>query len=35
LETLEQGHSPADRLLADYRGPWRGDVDKVFETKAF
>jgi glutamate--cysteine ligase len=35
LETLEQGQSPADRLLADYRGPWRGDIDKVFETKAF
>src|SRR5262249_4691486 len=35
LETLEQGHSPADRLLADYRGPWHGDIDKVFTTKAF
>jgi glutamate--cysteine ligase len=35
LETLEQGHSPSDRLLADYRGPWRGDIDKVFETQAF
>jgi glutamate--cysteine ligase len=35
LETLEQGHSPSDRLLADYRGPWKGDIDKAFETQAF
>jgi glutamate--cysteine ligase len=35
LETLEQGHSPSDRLLAEYRGPWQGDIDKMFETQAF
>jgi glutamate--cysteine ligase len=35
LETLEQGHSPSDRLLADYRGPWHDDIGKVFETQAF
>jgi glutamate--cysteine ligase len=35
LETLGQGHSPSDRLLADYRGPWKGDIDKVFEAQAF
>ncbi len=35
VETLEDGRSPADRLIAAYRGPWRGDIDKVFETQAF
>lgn len=35
LETLEEGRSPADRLLAAYHGPWRGDIDRVFETAAF
>jgi glutamate--cysteine ligase len=35
LETLEQGRSPADRLLAEYRGPWQCDIDRVFETQAF
>src|SRR6476661_4492947 len=25
LETLKAGRSPADRLLADFAGPWRGD----------
>ena len=28
IETVEEGRSPADRLLADYHGPWRGDIDK-------
>ena len=35
LETLKAGRSPADRLLADFAGPWRGDIDKVFEQCAF
>jgi glutamate--cysteine ligase len=35
VETIEQGRSPADRLLADYCGPWHGNIDKVFETNAF
>jgi glutamate--cysteine ligase len=35
LETVEEGRSPADRLLAAYHGPWRGDIDRVFETAAF
>ena len=35
IETVEQGRSPSDRLLADYHGPWHGDIDKVFETQAF
>ncbi|MGH9806995.1 MAG: glutamate--cysteine ligase, partial [Terriglobia bacterium] len=35
LETLEAGRSPADRLLADYRGAWRGNIDRLFDTQAF
>jgi glutamate--cysteine ligase len=35
VETIETERSPADRLLADYYGPWHGDIDKVFETNAF
>jgi glutamate--cysteine ligase len=35
VATVEEGRSPADRLLADYRGEWRGDIDKVFESAAF
>jgi len=35
IETVEEGHSPADRLLAAYHGPWAGDIDKVFDTQAF
>jgi glutamate--cysteine ligase len=34
VETIEEGRSPADRLLADFSGPWRGDIDKVFDTQA-
>jgi glutamate--cysteine ligase len=35
VETIEEGRSPADRLLAAFHGPWQGDIDKVFETNAF
>jgi glutamate--cysteine ligase len=35
LETLKAGRSPAERLLADFAGPWRDDIDKVFEQRAF
>jgi glutamate--cysteine ligase len=35
IETVEEGRSPADRLLADYHGYWHGDIDKVFEAAAF
>ena len=31
-EIVETGRSASDRLLADYRGPWEGDIDKVFTT---
>jgi glutamate--cysteine ligase len=34
VETIEKGRSPADRLLADFSGPWHGDIDKVFDTNA-
>ena len=33
--SVEQGRSSADRLLADFAGPWRGDIDRVFDTQAF
>jgi glutamate--cysteine ligase len=35
VEAIETGRSPADRLLADFHGPWRGDIDKVFDAAAF
>ena len=35
VETIEEGRSPADRLLADFSGPWHGDIDKLFDTQAF
>ena len=31
---LEQGRSPADLLLADYAGGWKGNIDKVFDARA-
>jgi len=35
IETVEEGRSPADRLLAAYHGPWHGDIDKIFDANAF
>ncbi|MCJ7597474.1 MAG: glutamate--cysteine ligase [Methyloceanibacter sp.] len=35
IELLEQGRSPADLLLADYKNDWKGNIDKVFEARAF
>jgi glutamate--cysteine ligase len=35
LETVEAGRSPSDRLLADYRGAWHGNIDRLFDTQAF
>jgi glutamate--cysteine ligase len=35
IELLEQGRSPADLLLADYRNDWKGNIDKVFEARSF
>jgi glutamate--cysteine ligase len=34
IETVAEGRSPADRLLAAYHGPWKGDIDQVFDTQA-
>jgi len=34
IEAIEEGRSPADRLLSAYRGPWHGDIDEIFDTKA-
>ncbi|ODR97816.1 glutamate--cysteine ligase [Methyloceanibacter superfactus] len=33
-EILEDGKSPADELLEAYHGPWKGDIDRLFETQA-
>ena len=35
VAAIEEGLSPADRLLALYHGPWQGEIDKVFDTEAF
>ena len=35
IEIVEEGRSPADRLLEAYRGPWHGDIDKLFDQNAF
>ena len=32
--TIEDGLSPADRLLALFCGPWQSDIDRVFDTQA-
>jgi glutamate--cysteine ligase len=34
IETIEEGRSPADRLLSEYHGPWHGDIDRLFDTQA-
>ncbi|HEX6858735.1 MAG TPA: glutamate--cysteine ligase [Caulobacteraceae bacterium] len=31
----DSGVTPAERLLERYRGPWQGDVSKVFEEAAY
>jgi glutamate--cysteine ligase len=35
MPIAEEGRSAADRLLADYRGPWGGNIDRVFDANAF
>jgi glutamate--cysteine ligase len=32
-EVLDEGRTPADRLLAEYRGPWAGDIERLFDTQ--
>jgi len=34
VATVATGHSPSDRLLAAYHGPWAGDIDRIFDTQA-
>jgi glutamate--cysteine ligase len=34
IETVEEGQTPADRLLAAYEGPWQGNIDRLFDTQA-
>jgi glutamate--cysteine ligase len=34
-ETVERGQSPADRLLAEYRDEWHGDVTEIFRRYAY
>ena len=34
IEAIEDGRSPADRLLSEYHGPWHGDIDRLFDTQA-
>jgi glutamate--cysteine ligase len=35
VAAVEEGLSPADRLLALYHGRWQGEIDRVFEAQAF
>jgi glutamate--cysteine ligase len=35
IETVEEGRSPAARLLTAFSGAWAGDIDRVFDTQAF
>ncbi len=39
LESIEQilatGRTPADRLLAEFESEWSGNVDRVFEARAY
>jgi glutamate--cysteine ligase len=34
-EIVESGMTPAEELLAKYRGPWNGSVDPVFDEYAY
>ena len=34
IETVEDGKTPADRLLEAYYGPWQGNIDCLFDTQA-
>lgn len=35
LDAAHSGRTPADELLDAYNGPWKGDLNAVFETEAF
>nr|WP_294169921.1 glutamate--cysteine ligase [uncultured Sphingomonas sp.] len=34
-EVVASGETPADRLLARYRGDWNGDISRVYEEMSF
>ncbi len=34
-DIVETGQTPADILLAKYHGEWKGDIDRVFEDRAY
>ncbi len=34
-EIADSGQTPADLLLAKYHGEWNGDIDRVFEDRAY
>jgi glutamate--cysteine ligase len=34
-EIVASGETRAERLLADYAGPWRGNIDEVFRRDAY
>jgi glutamate--cysteine ligase len=31
IETVEEGRSPADRLLTEYERAWKGDINRLFD----
>jgi glutamate--cysteine ligase len=35
IEILEEGHSPADVLMAQYVGDWQANIDRLFDTHAY
>jgi glutamate--cysteine ligase len=35
VEIATEGRSPADRLLAEYADDWHGNIDRLFDTRAF
>jgi glutamate--cysteine ligase len=34
-EIVAEGKTPADRLLADYAGPWESEIDRLFEDRTY
>lgn len=34
IQAVEEGRSPADRLLVEYENVWKGDIDKLFDAEA-
>jgi glutamate--cysteine ligase len=34
-EVLASGATPAERLLDRYRGPWQGDISRIYDEESF